>query len=90
LSLKHCPGVKDLIKPTKIILRTCPTCEEEVEFFSDETESKCTSCGKTLYREATPSCVTWCDYANKCIDDMKNKGLIPPSRIEEFKHMAKK
>ena len=85
MSFKHCPGVKDIVGPTQIILRTCPACSEEVEFFSDETETDCPGCGKKLHREATPSCVTWCQYAEKCIEDLKNRGLIPPSRAEELK-----
>ena len=90
MSFKHCPGVKDIVGPAQIILRTCPACGEEVEFFGDETEQKCPGCDKTLHREATPSCVTWCQYAEKCIVDLKNRGLIPPSRVEELKSISKK
>lgn len=70
--------------------RTCPSCGEEVEFFSDETETRCPGCGRTLHREATPSCVTWCKYAIKCIDDLRERGLIPPSRAKELALIAKK
>ena len=55
--MKQCPGVRNLIRP-QIIVRTCPVCGEEVEFFDYEIEQKCSNCGKTLYREATASCVT--------------------------------
>lgn len=90
MAYKHCPGVKDLLRPAQIITRTCPSCGEEVEFFSDETEVKCDGCGRTLHREATSSCVTWCKYAEKCITDLKKRGLITPSRAKELESIAKK
>lgn len=90
MSIKHCPGIKSIVGPVQIVTRTCPSCDEEVEFFSDETEARCPGCGRTLHREATPSCVTWCKYAIKCIDDLKDRGLIPPSRAKELELTAKK
>jgi len=90
LSFKHCPGIKDLIKPTGIIVRTCPSCGEEVEFFSDEAEVKCPNCGKTLHREVTASCVSWCKYADKCIADLKSRGLLSPSRAAELEQLMKR
>lgn len=54
---KRCPGTKDLIGPQKIvIIRTCPKCESEVEFY-DELEVKCPICGNLLNRETTTVCV---------------------------------
>jgi predicted RNA-binding Zn-ribbon protein involved in translation (DUF1610 family) len=86
MAIKHCPGVRDLVEP-KIILRTCPACGEEVEFFSDEAEAECPNCGRRLHREASPSCVTWCQYAEACIADLEKRQLIPPSRVEELKRI---
>lgn len=88
MSFKHCPGVKDIVGPAQITIRTCPACGGEVEFFGDETEANCPKCGRMLHREATLSCVTWCGYAEKCIDDLVERKLIPPSRAEELKRMA--
>jgi len=90
LSVKHCPGIRDIIGPTQIVRRTCPHCSDEVEFFSDEAESKCQKCGHMLHREVTPSCVSWCQYAEKCIIDLRERRLIPPSRAEELGRIAKK
>jgi len=90
LSFKHCPGIKNLISPTRIIIRTCPKCGEEIEFFDDESEVKCPSCGHTLHREVTQSCVTWCKYAEKCIEDLVARHLITPARAEELKRLIKK
>ena len=84
LSIKHCPGIRSLVGPPQITIRTCPACGEEVEFFSGDTEVKCDECGRMLHREASPSCVTWCQYAEKCIFDLEKRGLIPPSRVKEL------
>jgi uncharacterized paraquat-inducible protein A len=90
MSFKHCPGIKDLVDPGQITIRSCPACGEEVEFFTGETEAQCPKCKRTLHIEATPSCVTWCDYAIDCIEDLKARKLMPPTRAEELKHIAKK
>ncbi len=89
MSFEHCPGIKRIIGPVQIVTRTCPSCGEEVEFFSDETDMKCPGCGRTLHREATPSCVAWCEYAIKCIDDLRDRGLVSLSRARELESMAK-
>ena len=86
--LKRCPGAKDLVGP-KLIVRTCPACGGEVEFLGYETEAKCYNCGRMLHKEATSSCITWCEYALKCIADLKGRKLITPSRVEELEKIAK-
>lgn len=86
--LKKCPGTRSLVEP-KIIVRTCPACGEEVEFLDFETEAKCSSCGRPLHREASASCVTWCEYALQCIADLRARRLITPERAEELKKIAK-
>lgn len=89
LSFKHCPGIKNIIGPVQIIMRTCPACSEEVEFFSDETKASCPKCGRTLHQEATSSCVSWCKYAEKCIEDLEKRRLLPHPRAEELKRLIK-
>ena len=86
---KHCPGIKRLIAP-KIIIRNCPFCGEEVEFFEYEAQQKCPRCGETVYREPSEVCITWCSYADKCIDELERKGLIDKRRLEELKKLVKK
>ena len=87
---KGCPGIRDLVKPTQIILRTCPSCDEEVEFFSDETEVRCPNCGRMLHLEAKPSCVSWCQCVEKCLEDLKERGMISQIKIEELQRIAEK
>ena len=86
---KHCPGIKSLVRPS-IIVRTCPNCGEEVEFFEYETEQTCPNCGKVLHREATESCVAYCKYAEKCIEDLEKRGLITPERAAELRRIMRK
>ena len=90
LGFKHCPGIRSLIGPGRITVRTCPSCGGEVEFFGGETEVRCPSCGHVLRREAEPSCVAWCRYAEECIADLLSRGLITSSRAEELKRIAKR
>ncbi len=84
----RCPGTKDLTDPN-IIVRTCPECDEEVEFLSYENETKCYKCGKLVHREASPSCVAWCKHADKCIKDLEDRKIITADRAEELRKAAK-
>jgi ribosomal protein S27E len=42
-----CLGPTNVGKPT-IIVKKCPQCGAEVEFFSDERQVKCDKCGASL------------------------------------------
>ncbi len=83
-----CPGIRRLVEP-QIVVRTCPVCGEEVEFFEYETETTC-KCGKKVHREASPSCVVWCKYAEKCLEDLEKRKIVPPSRLEELRKLMKR
>lgn len=85
---KHCPGTRSFVEP-RIIIRTCPFCGEEVEFLEYEVKQECPGCGRTVYREASESCVKWCDYAEKCIEELESKGLIDKQRAKELKSLMK-
>lgn len=85
---KSCPGVRSLIEP-QIIVRRCPSCGEEIEFFEYETQLKCPRCGKLVHREPTESCLSWCEYADKCIDDLESRKVISKDRAEELRKNIK-
>jgi predicted RNA-binding Zn-ribbon protein involved in translation (DUF1610 family) len=85
---KRCPGVRGLVEP-QIIVRSCPFCGEEIEFFEYETQLECPKCGKMVHREPTATCLLWCDYANKCIEDLECRGLINKSKAEELRKLIK-
>lgn len=86
---KRCPGIRSLVEP-QIIIRNCPFCGEEVEFFEYETQLQCPRCGKIVYREPTESCLSWCEYADKCITDLENRGLINKERAEMLRKLVNK
>lgn len=82
--LKRCPGVRSLIEP-QIIIRKCPFCGEDVEFFEYETQLLCPNCGRTVYREPTKSCLSWCECADKCVTDLEHRGIISRDRAKELR-----
>lgn len=87
--LERCPGARSLIEP-KIILRSCPSCGEEIEFFEYEEQLQCPECGKMVYREVSETCLSWCNYAEKCIEDLENRRLISKERGEELRKLIKR
>lgn len=86
---KRCPGVRSLIEP-QIIIRKCPFCGEEIEFFEYEAQLECPGCGRIVRREPTETCLSWCDYADKCISDLENRGIISKSRVEELRKFIRR
>ncbi|HID16293.1 MAG TPA: hypothetical protein EYP16_05785 [Candidatus Atribacteria bacterium] len=86
--LKYCPGARSFVEP-QIIIGICPYCGEEVEFFEYETEQECLNCGRKVRREASETCVVWCNYAEKCISDLEKKGLIDDERARELRRILR-
>ncbi len=64
----RCPGAVNL----RLEVRACPVCGGEVEIFSDEYKTRCPSCGTELFRDLA-SCIDWCPYAKKCLDERSKK-----------------
>ena len=87
--LNRCPGNRSLVEP-QIILRSCPFCGEEVELFEYETQLERPNCHKIVYREGGETCLAWCNYAEKCISDLEQRGLINKERGEELRKLVKK
>jgi hypothetical protein len=48
-------------------------CGADTEIWSDEAEGKCPSCGATVVRYASQSCVDWCKHARECLGEDKYK-----------------
>lgn len=61
----RCPG-QDSRKLTSSY-HPCPECGELVEFFSDETRSRCPACKTVVFEDQAPSCIQWCKAARECI-----------------------
>ena len=60
-----CPGSQKFKQPEPQIVN-CPSCGEEVEIWTDETETVCRKCKVTVKRERGQSCLDWCGYAKFC------------------------
>ncbi|MEM0048915.1 MAG: hypothetical protein QXW39_00045 [Candidatus Bathyarchaeia archaeon] len=84
MMFKRCPGIRSLVEP-QIIIRRCPFCDEEIEFFEYETHLTCPKCGRIVYREPSESCLSWCEYAERCITDLESRGLINKDRAKELR-----
>ena len=69
--LDRCPGSGD--RTPVLTLKKCPECREEAGIWSDELKAKCTQCGATVFREATPSCTPWCRATRECLSGEKYK-----------------
>lgn len=72
MSFKRCPGSMAFAQP-KIELVRCRHCGNDVEVWTDEAEGKCPSCGGTVCRTTTQSCIDWCKYARECLGDEGHK-----------------
>ena len=72
MSFRRCPGSAAFMQP-KIELVRCPQCQQDVEVWSDEADGTCDSCGITVVRTQSQSCVDWCRYARECLGEEKFK-----------------
>ncbi len=50
-------------------LFTCPTCNDEVEIWSDEFSNRCPSCGTVVVKDGPMSCLEWCEMARECVGE---------------------
>jgi len=70
--LKRCPGSLVFMQPKPDTI-PCVACGADTEIWSDEAEGKCPSCGATVVRYASQSCVDWCKHARECLGEDKYK-----------------
>jgi hypothetical protein len=65
--MDSCPGRRSVsVSSVEVI---CPDCGAHLEMFSDEVKARC-RCGKTILREALPSCAMWCPAAKRCLGEV--------------------
>ena len=64
----ECPGAEK-IKRVEIIDVTCPRChkKETASVAGFENEFACESCGETIQRELTESCIEKCPVGSECV-----------------------
>jgi len=65
-----CPGSSGIIRPKPEYVK-CPECGRKVEIWTDEFKRECPGCGRTVFREESPSCIEWCRHAEKCVGEEK-------------------
>ncbi len=70
-SENYCPGIEEYVRPS-VDYEVCETCGGRVEVWSDEDTGDCLDCGAKWEKkkESGPSCLEYCNYADKC------KGII--------------
>lgn len=72
---ESCPGSREIRSPYPEEL-VCVFCGGTAEIWSDEPDTACKSCGKTIDREMKPSCIQWCKFAKECVGAKKYERLI--------------
>jgi hypothetical protein len=70
-----CPGSREIRNPYPEEL-SCVFCDTPNEIWSDEPDTVCKSCGKTIDREMKPSCIQWCQFAKECVGQKKYERLV--------------
>lgn len=70
-----CPGSAEIRSPYPEELR-CVFCDRVNEIWSDEPETKCKGCGRTISRDMKESCIMWCPAAKECVGAEKYGRLI--------------
>lgn len=61
-----CPGSREIRSPYPEEIR-CIFCGHISEIWTDEVETVCKGCGKTISREMKPTCLEWCPGAKECV-----------------------
>ena len=61
-----CPGLRDFLQP-KPSYTNCHVCGADLEVWSDEDQTTCSSCGAEWKRpDENAACLSYCQYADKC------------------------
>jgi hypothetical protein len=75
---ESCPGSSEIRNPFPEELR-CHYCGHANEIWSDETETQCKDCKKTIGRQMKPTCLDWCPAAKECVGLEKYNRLKKPA-----------
>lgn len=70
-----CAGSKEIKSPYPEDV-VCLWCGEFNEIWTDETETVCKGCGKTITREIKTSCIEWCPAAKDCVGIEKYERIM--------------
>ncbi|MBA4349143.1 MAG: hypothetical protein C0415_04030 [Thermodesulfovibrio sp.] len=72
---ESCPGSREIRTPYPEDL-ICVFCHHKNEIWSDEPDTVCKQCGKTITRDMLPTCIEWCPAARECVGDEKHERLM--------------
>jgi len=75
-----CPGSKEIRNPYPEEI-TCASCGSTVEIWSDEADTVCKKCGKTVSRDMKMTCLQWCPAAKECVGAEKYERIM--SRVKD-------
>lgn len=69
MSQQMCPGQNTMFwKPDDIFEITCPNCRNQVEFYKDDAQRRCSGCGHIFPNpKLNEGCAQWCEFADKCL-----------------------
>ncbi|HEX8948471.1 MAG TPA: hypothetical protein VF790_05885 [Dissulfurispiraceae bacterium] len=72
---ESCPGSREIKNPYPEEL-ICAFCTQKNEIWTDEPDTVCKGCGRTITRDMAPSCIEWCPAAKECVGADKYEKLI--------------
>lgn len=82
---KYCPGSSRIRSPVPEEF-PCPDCAAPVEIWSHEFKATCDNCGRVVFRQKTPTCLQWCQYAVECVGEKTYREIMNQSREAEEQH----
>lgn len=89
MALSFCPGSSQFRQPKPESIK-CPSCNGEVEIWSDEIQAICPHCKESIVRAMDTSCLDWCRYAKECVGDksyskyIQNKAALLMKALEDY------
>ena len=72
---ESCPGNREIRNPFPEEI-TCCFCGKANEVWSDEPETQCKGCKRTISRDMKASCIMWCPSAKDCVGAEKYERLL--------------
>jgi ribosomal protein S27AE len=81
MAVKFCPGAANISGTPTLKIKKCPSCGNEVELFSTDTQMECEKCGFIVYNNIQ-SCIRWCSHARECVGDEMYEKLMNADNVD--------
>lgn len=72
---EKCPGSREIRNPYPEEI-VCPFCRHKGEIWTDEPDTVCEGCRRTIERQMKPTCLQWCPAAKECVGLEKYERLM--------------